>query len=125
MLCLHSLSFCLGYHPIHTNLSISLGKSSVLVNTSFNITCSAQANPPAYYRFYKDQDNFYNDTKRSDISLITTSVSKRINEVNYSCTPFNEFGDGPRAGLTLTVLCEYIPFFAIAFLTNYYNLGAI
>ena len=110
MLCLHTLSLCLDYHPIHTNLSISLGKSSVLVNTSFNITCSAQANPPAKYRFYKDQDTFYNDTKGSDFSVIPTSVSKRIKQVNYSCTPFNDFDDGPTDELTLTVLCEYIPF---------------
>ena len=82
----------------------------VLMSESFNISCSAQANPPAYYQFYKDQDNFYNGTTGSDVSVITTSVSKRIKQVNYSCTPFNYFGDGRTDELTLTVLCEYIPF---------------
>ena len=80
------------------------------MNESFNITCSSEANPPAKYRFYKDQDNFVNDTSGSDVSVMTTSVRERIKQVNYSCTPFNDFGDGPTEELTLTVLCKYIPF---------------
>ena len=84
--------------------------NSVVVNTSFNITCGAQANPPAKYKFYKDQVNFVNDTIGSDVSVITTSVSKRGKQVNYSCTPVNDFGDGLTDGLTLTVLCKYMPF---------------
>lgn len=98
----------LDYRPIDTNLNTSLVGKSVAVNTSFNVTCSAQANPPAKYRFYKDQDNFVNDTTGSDVSVITTSVSERIKQVNYSCTPFNDFGDGPTDGFSLTVLCKYI-----------------
>ena len=77
------------------------------MNESFNITCSSEANPPAKYRFYKNQDNFVNDTTGSNVSVITTSVSKRRKQVNYSCTAFNDFGDGPTNGLTLTVLCKY------------------
>ena len=77
------------------------------MNESFNITCSSEANPPARYLFYKDQDNVVNDTTGSDVSVITTSVSERIKQVNYSCTPFNDFGDGLTDGLTLTVLCKY------------------
>lgn len=107
VLCLHYFSLCLGFHPIHTNLMTSLPGNSVVVNISFNITCSAQANPPAKYKFYKDQNNFVNDTTGSDVSVITTSVSERRKQVNYSCTPFNYFGDGLTDGLTLTVLCKY------------------
>lgn len=55
----------------------------------------------------KDQDNFVNDTTGSDVSVITTKVSEKIKKVNYSCTPFNDFGDGLTDGLTLTVLCKY------------------
>ena len=101
---------CLDYHPIETNLRTSLAGNSVVVNTSFNITCSAQANPPAKYKFFKDQNNFDNDTTGSDVAVITISVSERRKQVNYSCTPFNYFGDGHTDGLTLTVLCKYIPF---------------
>ena len=110
VLCLHYLCLCLGYHPINSNLRTSLVGQSVNVNTNFDITCSAQANPPAKYRFYKDQDNFVNDTTGSHVSVITTSVNERIKQVNYSCTPFNDFGDGPTEELTLKVLCKYTPF---------------
>ena len=104
------LNLCLDYHPINTNLRTSLVAKSVNVNTTFNITCSSKANPPAKYRFYKDKDNFVNDTTGSEVSVITTSESERRKQVNYSGTPFNDFGDGLTDGLTLTVLCKYIPF---------------
>ena len=103
----HYFSLSLGYHPIETHLKTSLGARSIVVNTSFNITCSSKANPPAKYRFYKDQDNLANDTTGSDISVITTSFNERVKQVNYSCTPFNEFGDGPTDVITVTVLCKY------------------
>ena len=89
--------------------------NSVVVNTPFNITCSAQANPPAKYQFYKDQVNFVNDTTGSDVSVITTSVSERRKQVNYSCIPFNDFGYGLTDGLTLTVLCKYVISVALPF----------
>lgn len=91
------------------------GNSVVVLNTSFNITCSAQANPPAKYKFCKGQVNFANDTTGSDVSVITTSVSERLKQVNYSCTPFNDFGDGLTDGLTLTVLCKCVISMAIPF----------
>ena len=77
------------------------------MNKSFNITCSSEANPPAKYLFYKDQDNFVNDTTGSDVSVIMTSLSERKKRANYSCTPFNDFGSGPTEELILTVLCKY------------------
>lgn len=86
----------------------SLAGNSVIVNTSFNITCSAQANPPAKYKFYKDEVNLVNHTTGSDVSVITTSVSERRKQVNYSCTPFNDFGDGITDELTLTALCKCV-----------------
>ena len=84
-----------------------MGGRPVVVNASFNITCSSKANPPAKYRFYKDQDNFVNDTTGSEFSVITTSFNEGVKQVNYSCTPFNDFGDGPTEVITVTVLCKY------------------
>ena len=97
----------LDHGPIDTNLSTSLTDKSVVVNTSFNITCSSVANPPAKYRFFRNQDNFFNDTTGANVSVITTSISKMVKQVNYSCTPFNDFGDGPTEVITVTVLCKY------------------
>jgi len=84
-----------------------LSDKSVVVNTSFSITCSSKANPPAKYRFYKDQDNFVTDTTGNDVSVITTSFNERVKQANYRCTPFNDFGDGPTEIITVTVLCKY------------------
>ena len=104
---LHYFPLILDYRPIDTNLRTSLTDKSVVVSTSFDITCSSQANPHAKYRFYKDQDNFVNDTTGGDISVITTSINKRVEQVNYGCTPFNDFGDGPTEVITVTALCKY------------------
>jgi len=104
---LHYFPLILDYRPIDTNLRTSLTDKSVVVSTSFDITCSSQANPPAKYRFYKDQDNFVNGTTGGDISVITTSINKRVKQVNYGCTPFNDFGDGSTKVITVTVLCKY------------------
>lgn len=95
------------YRPINTSLTTDLRGDSVIVNTTFKISCRAQANPPAKYKFYKNHVSLRNDTTGSDVSVITTSVSKRIKQVNYSCTPFNNFGAGPTKVITLTVLCKY------------------
>lgn len=39
--------------------------------------------------------------------MIETSVHERVFEVNYSCTPFNKFGDGPTDVISVSVLCKY------------------
>ena len=74
----------------------------VAVNATFNITCSAQANPPAKYRFYKEHESLFNTTTGGDAETYTTSVGERVRQVNYSCTPFNEYGDGPMEIMTIT-----------------------
>lgn len=84
---------------------------TVFVNATITITCRAQANPPAKYRFRKNLVSLRNDTNGSGVSVITIPVSERIKEVNYSCTPFNDFGDGPTEMIKVTVLCKY--FYAI------------
>jgi len=120
-LVIDELLFIVGYHPVNTKLRSNLTNNAVVVNERFNITCSSEANPPAKYRFYKNQNNLVNDTTGSDVSVITTSVSERREQVNYSCTPFNEFGDGPTDGLTLTVLCKYVISIAMPSFMFYQN----
>ena len=71
------------------------------MNTTFNITCSAQANPPAKYRFYKEQESLFNTTTDDNADTYTMSVGERVNQVSYRCIPFNNYGDGPTATLTL------------------------
>lgn len=80
--------------------------NSVTLNKTFNISCSAQANPAAKYRFYKNQE-VLNGTSGKDIAVIPTFVRERVLKVNYSCTPFNEFGDGPTKVISVSVLCKY------------------
>lgn len=81
--------------------------NTVTLNTTLNITCSAQANPAANYRFYKGQENFINYTTGSDVAVITTQVSERVKQVIYSCIPFNYYGDGPADVITVIVQCKY------------------
>ena len=82
--------------------------NTVNQNETFNITCRAQAKPAAKYRFYKNQVNVYNDTSDKDVGVFPTSVNERVLKMNYSCTPFNKFGDGPMDVIAVSVLCKYI-----------------
>ena len=100
--------FVLDYHPINTKVTTDLSDNTVIVNTTFNINCSAQANPAAKYRFYAGMKSFENDTTGSDVAVITTSVSERLKQVNYSCTPFNYYGDGPTEVIAVKVQCKYV-----------------
>jgi len=92
-----------------------LPKNTVAVNASFNLTCSAQANPPAKYRFYKEEEILFTTTSGGYLAVYTTSVKERIKQVPYSCTPFNDFGDGPTETITVTVHCKYADPFLIAY----------
>lgn len=89
-------------------MTTDLSDNTVIVNETFNISCRAQANPVANYRFYKGQENFENDTTGNDIAVITTSVSERVKQVNHSCIPFNYFGDGPTEVIAVMVQCKYM-----------------
>ena len=110
------------YPPINTNLVVpGLTNKTVVINTSFNLTCSAQANPPARYRFYREQQSLFSTAVGSSVSVYTTSVTERIKQVTYSCTPFNEYGDGPTQTITVTVLCKY-PFFMLRCIYSYISL---
>lgn len=70
--------------------------------------CSAEANPAAEFRLYKNDESLENITAVSqNILLFETSVSERVEEVTYKCIPFNSFGDGPAKTITVTVHCKY------------------
>ena len=86
-------------------MTTNLTNNVVVVNETFSITCSAQANPPAKYRFYKGDE--YIDGTDND-AVIITSVSERVRMVNYSCTPFNIYGSGRQGALAVTVYCKYL-----------------
>ena len=86
-------------------MATNLPDNTVVVNTTFSVTCSAQANPAAKYRFYKGKE-YLNDTNND--AVITTSVSERVKLVNYSCIPFNFYGDGTTGVVTVIVHCKYI-----------------
>ena len=97
--------FILDYHPVNTNVTINLTDNTVLVNETFSITCSAQANPPAKYRLYKGNE-YINEADNS--AVITTSVSERVKMVSYSCIPFNFYGNGTKKATAVTVHCKYL-----------------
>lgn len=98
------------FGPENTTLTSSLTANNIaVVNTSFNITCSTEANPPAEFRFYRDGISLFNTTTGSNVVVHTTSISeKRVSPVSYSCIPFNWYGDGPTATTTVTVHCKFV-----------------
>jgi len=95
------------YHPINTKLETNLTNNAVVVNKNFNVICQAQANPLAKYRFYKGQKSLFNTTVGKNSDHFTTAVSERINQVDFSCTPFNYFGDGATDTILVKVHCKY------------------
>lgn len=98
------------FGPENTTLTSSLTANNIaVVNTSFNITCSTEANPPAEFRFYRDGISLFNTTTGSNVVVHTTSISEKIvSPVSYSCIPLNEYGDGPTATTTVTVHCKFV-----------------
>ena len=97
------------FSPGNAILTSSLTANNAgLVNTTFNITCSTEANPPAEFRFYRDGMSLFNTTTGNNVAAFTTSVSERRSPVVYSCVPVNEYGDGPTAAITVTVHCKFL-----------------
>ena len=97
--------FIVDYHPVNTNVTTNLTDNTILVNETFSITCSAQANPPAKYQFYKGNE-YINGADNN--AVITTSVSERVKMVNYSCIPFNFYGNGTTKATAVIVHCKYL-----------------
>ena len=99
--------FILDYHPVNTIIIVTtnLTNNTIRVGETFSITCSAQANPPAKYRFYKGNE-YINGTDND--AVIITSVAERVKMVNYSCIPFNFYGNGIEKATAMTVHCKYL-----------------
>ena len=100
-----SFKFIVDYRPVNTIVTTNLTNNVVVVNETFSITCSAQANPSAKYRLYKGKE-YVNDAD-NDVAIIT-SVVERARMVNYSCIPFNIYGNGTQGALAVTLHCKYL-----------------
>lgn len=86
-------------------MTTNLTDNTIVVNETFIIICSAEANPPAAYRFRKGNE-YMHDVDND--AVITTSVSERVKLVNYSCIPFNFYGNGARGAIAVTVHCKFL-----------------
>ena len=86
-------------------MTTNLTNNVVVVNETFSMSCSAQANPPAKYRFYKG--NEYINGADND-AVIITSIVERARMVNYSCISFNIYGNGTQGALAVTVHCKFL-----------------
>ena len=101
------IAFVSAFRPFNTDFSTNLTNAASL-NETFYLMCSAEANPAAEYRLYKEDESVANITAGSqNTGLYATSVSDRVQQVVYKCTPFNLFGDGPSKTLAVTVHCKY------------------
>ena len=97
--------FTLDFGPFNTSFTaLAKNPKIVYLNTSFNLSCSAQASPPASYRFYRGQESLGN---MSVGNTFETSVVQITCQVTYACTPFNHFGDGPTKEILVEVYCKY------------------
>ena len=96
------LFFTVDFGPFSTTLMKSV--NIVYLNTPLNLSCSAQASPPASYRFYRGQESL---ESISVGNTFTTSVVQRTSQVSYGCVPFNHFGDGQTVVIVVEVYCKY------------------
>ena len=95
----------LGFHPFNTQLMTSLPNNTTVVNETFNVTCTAEANPPAEYMLFKDGAFLSNLTTNQPVLM--TSVTEKISQVHYKCIPLNKFGKGPEKEISVAVHCKY------------------
>ncbi|XP_065055821.1 hemicentin-1-like isoform X1 [Rhopilema esculentum] len=89
------------------NVRIKASSLRLLNGSAVTYTCSARANPPARYRFYK--------VTGSTVKLVQDSAFavywiKKINYADYigfeatvKCIPYNSFGDGPSRNATVYI----------------------
>ena len=90
---------------MYTIVTTNLTNNTVLVNKTFSITCSAQANPPAKYQFYRGNEYI---SGADNNAVIITTVPERVKMVNYSCIPVNSRGNGTQGAVAVTVHCKYL-----------------
>ena len=91
----------LDHRPLNTLLQTNTSNNSVTMNETFSITCTAKANPPAKYVIYRDETRIIGND-----SVVTSSVTERVQRVTFTCKPSNFYGAGQMAHVFLGVLCK-------------------
>lgn len=66
------------------------------------------ANPLAKFRFYRGQEILFNTTAGDVVAVYTISLNERVNQADFSCIPYNDFGEGPARVITVRVFCKYM-----------------
>ena len=92
----------LDHRPYSTLLQTNTSNNSVIMNVTFSITCTTEANPPAKYEIYRDETTFVGNN-----SVVTSSVTERVKRVTFTCKPSNFYGIGQMADVSLDVLCKW------------------
>ena len=91
----------LDHRPYYTLLQTNTSHNFVIMNETFSITCTANANPPARYVIYRDETRIVGTN-----SVVTSSVTERVKRVTFTCKPSNFYGVGQMADVSLDVLCK-------------------
>ncbi|XP_068733650.1 fibroblast growth factor receptor 2-like isoform X1 [Montipora capricornis] len=87
------------YRPINTVFSTNLANNKVNLSDSFTLTCNADANLPARYRLYREQEILEEQSNGTYVTFVST----RTKLVTYRCIPFNYLGDGHSKTIIVTV----------------------
>ena len=91
----------LDHRPYSTLLQTNTSNNSVIMNETFSITCTTEANPPAKYEIYRDQTTVVGNN-----SVVPSSVTERVKRVTFTCKPSNFYGVGQMAHVSLEVFCK-------------------
>ena len=91
----------LDYRPLNTLLQTNTSNNSVIMDETFSITCTTEANPPAKYVIYRDETTIVGNN-----SVVTSSVTERVKRVTFTCKPSNYYGVGQMAHVSLEVFCK-------------------
>ena len=100
--CLKRVNSFLDHRPLNTLLQTNTSNNSVIMNETFSITCTAEANPPTKYVIYRDETKIVGTN-----SVVTSSVTERVKRVTFTCKPSNFYGIGQMADISLDVLCKW------------------
>ena len=71
-----------------------------------DVTISWRVSPWQRYQLNREQELLSVSSNGSSSYTFTTSVTERVNQVSYSCIPFNVYGHGSTTSRILTVICK-------------------
>lgn len=103
------------FRPGTTTLATNKQRNIVKLNEMFNLSCYAEANPPAKYMFFDGEGKVLNN---SASGTYTAVVKTRVKKVTYGCLPYNDFGNGSFKEVEVTAHCKYPTTFAVLFLMS-------